>query len=361
MGYATLDCFENDVADECSFPPPCPPCNENPIYSDVLSPPPFILFVVVIKRTESRVLQYDSLVSSRQTWHEPKSRKPYLWLVAVKKLGTCSSLVGRTPGELAVEWGLLSPSSFSRLKCVYVVMRPCLFGFESHVPMCPPKMVSRPSQGRPQGAASDLKCIQLVSLAFAGSIGMTLVILGCALPKYNVVARESDSSESSYEMSLHDSDSDPPSESNASDDDSSEEETAARSQIRPVAIHQSGVSGIAAKPISEVITSSYPFLVKKEDIQEGDWLLVNFTLYTSNAGSSSSNKKPYIGKVRALTENGNFEGEFYRHRSSREFPGLIYGLPDVPDISEFDYNQVVGKLNPPKEYRRGLKKFDIDI
>nr|CAD7414220.1 unnamed protein product [Timema poppensis] len=62
------------------------------------------------------------------------------------------------------------------------------------------------------------------------------------------------------EMSLQDSDSDPPAESNASDNDSSEEETAAISQIKRVATHQSGVSGIAAKPTSEVITTLYPFL-----------------------------------------------------------------------------------------------------
>nr|CAD7430003.1 unnamed protein product [Timema monikensis] len=90
-----------------------------------------------------------------------------LQVVIVELTGLGSYLIGTVSGELmdripdGSELGLHlspsfpSPSSFSRLKYVYVATKPCVFGFESHMTMRLPKLVSRPSQGHPQGAASD--------------------------------------------------------------------------------------------------------------------------------------------------------------------------------------------------------------
>lgn len=79
------------------------------------------------------------------------------------------------------------------------------------------------------------------------------------LHRKDVAVHKFGSSESSDEMSLHNSDSDPPLEMNASDKDFSEEETTTRSHIRPVATHQSDISGTATNPISEVTTNILPF------------------------------------------------------------------------------------------------------
>ncbi|KAF2882880.1 hypothetical protein ILUMI_23290 [Ignelater luminosus] len=64
-------------------------------------------------------------------------------------------------------------------------------------------------------------------------------------------------------------------------------------------------------------------------------------------------------QVKSITEDGRFVGESYRERRSRDRPGLVYGLPDVPDVYEFVFSQEARKLNPPEEYKRGPKKLDI--
>lgn len=175
------------------------------------------------------------------------------------------------------------------------------------------------------------------------------------LPGKSVAAP--DSSESSGEMSLHESasDVDPPSEcesTNSSNDAGSFTPQTETTNQRKEVFETSQ---------SNVVSSPYPYSVQKEDIKEGDWLLVNFFTYSTKARSSTLNKKSFIANVRNVKENGNFTGEFYRQKNSRDFPGLIYGLPDVSDIFDFEYSQVSGRLNPPQKYGRGLKKFDIVV
>jgi len=39
---------------------------------------------------------------------------------------------------------------------------------------------------------------------------------------------------------------------------------------------------------------------------------------------------------------------------------MVYGFPEVRDICEFSTSQVVGKLEKPIPYGRGLLKFNYD-
>ncbi|KAF2890162.1 hypothetical protein ILUMI_16011 [Ignelater luminosus] len=48
-------------------------------------------------------------------------------------------------------------------------------------------------------------------------------------------------------------------------------------------------------------------------------------------------------------------------RDGLENYGSVYRPPDVPDVYEFVFSQATRKLNLPKKYRRGQKKFDISV
>ncbi|KAF2878896.1 hypothetical protein ILUMI_27273 [Ignelater luminosus] len=111
-------------------------------------------------------------------------------------------------------------------------------------------------------------------------------------------------------------------------------------------------------PFSETVTESYSYKIKQKDVQQEYWLVVHSYMTSDKPGCSTSNFKPYIEQVKSITENRRFVGEFYRQRRCRDHPGFVYGLLDVPEVYELC---VVGKLNPPEKYRRGLNKFDINV
>lgn len=96
-----------------------------------------------------------------------------------------------------------------------------------------------------------------------------------------------------------------------------------------------------------------------EDINIGDWVMVSFPYVKGSASSSKSFDPVYIGKV--IKVSGTLlTGEFLRGRSTREKNGFVYGYPDVPDVSEFDFCQVKGKLDSPQKYGRGLLLFPVN-
>lgn len=68
----------------------------------------------------------------------------------------------------------------------------------------------------------------------------------------------------------------------------------------------------------------------------------------------------YIGQIVQKKNKSTFEGTFLRTKSSREYKGMVYGFPDVKDVCEFDSSQIVGKLEKPVPYGRGLFKFNLD-
>lgn len=57
--------------------------------------------------------------------------------------------------------------------------------------------------------------------------------------------------------------------------------------------------------------------------------------------------KYYIGKYLSFNKtNEEFEGSFLRYRTTKQFQGYIYSLPNVRDICVFRYDQIVGQFFP---------------
>lgn len=153
------------------------------------------------------------------------------------------------------------------------------------------------------------------------------------------------------------------------DFDSSESSDASlfnnESDIVPEKIDSVCVTGeddIHDSKINNMASSSYPFKTKPDDLKTGDWLAVSFFYSTTKAASSKQNKHTFIGKlVNISIADGLFEASFLRSSICKEFPGFIYRHPDVEDLSNFTFNQIVGKIRPPEKYKRGLLKFDLNV
>lgn len=96
--------------------------------------------------------------------------------------------------------------------------------------------------------------------------------------------------------------------------------------------------------------------IEEKDIHVNDWLLVEFPTEQNKPGTSKPRK--FIGKVLELKP---LCGSFLRGKPTRDFNGYVYRYPDVPDICFFSFNQVVGALDSPTTYGRGLFKFAINV
>lgn len=83
------------------------------------------------------------------------------------------------------------------------------------------------------------------------------------------------------------------------------------------------------------------------DINASDWVLVAFA-------TDKGLEKFYIGIVQEIKEN-KFIGSFLRNKPTKNECGYWYIWPAVNDISEFEFNAIVGKLEKPKETRLGLR------
>lgn len=68
----------------------------------------------------------------------------------------------------------------------------------------------------------------------------------------------------------------------------------------------------------------------------------------------------FIGQIIKKTNNG-YLGTFLRKKNTRDFNGYIYFFPNVKDEFEFQFEQIIGKLDNPTPYNRGLLKFKLDF
>ena len=96
--------------------------------------------------------------------------------------------------------------------------------------------------------------------------------------------------------------------------------------------------------------------VKKVVLQEihaGDWVVVNFA-------DPTLNRKLYLGRIEQQTSRRSFLGEFLRAKGRSDGYQFLFFYPENEDICEFDYEQVVGKVEPPITMRRGIMKFKCD-
>ncbi|CAI6372931.1 unnamed protein product [Macrosiphum euphorbiae] len=83
------------------------------------------------------------------------------------------------------------------------------------------------------------------------------------------------------------------------------------------------------------------------DINVGDWLLVQY------------HSDMYICKVSKIGVI-EFEREFLRKKPSlkKDSDFMLFVYPQVPDLYEFMYDQIIGKLDPPA-IKRGIHKFNV--
>lgn len=105
------------------------------------------------------------------------------------------------------------------------------------------------------------------------------------------------------------------------------------------------------------------FPISPESIKKSIWLVVAFLAEHGKIRKY----KYYIGKVLNLDQHDKeFEGSFLRYRATKQFPGYIYGFPNVPDVCVFQYDQIVGQVFPfgdtehPCSSKRECLRFPIN-
>lgn len=97
----------------------------------------------------------------------------------------------------------------------------------------------------------------------------------------------------------------------------------------------------------------------KEDMEEGDWVLVCFPCDGSKATSSKQKDRLFVGEI-VRKKSTKFTGRFLRGKPTKNFNGYVYQYPNVPDECDCNYSQVKSKLENPEQYCRGLLKFKLD-
>lgn len=98
-----------------------------------------------------------------------------------------------------------------------------------------------------------------------------------------------------------------------------------------------------------------------EEIDVDDWVLVSFEPDNFKLScSKNSNYMYYIGQIIEKKNRTIFLGSFLRSKTTREYKGMVYGFPVVRDVCEFSTSQIVGKLERPIHYGRGLLKFNYN-
>lgn len=94
------------------------------------------------------------------------------------------------------------------------------------------------------------------------------------------------------------------------------------------------------------------FVVKQDELVVGDWLAVSFPT------EGKKNKEiVYFGKVQKLKP---LIAKFLRYKPTKSLNGHCFIEPTIPDITEFGFKQIIGKLVAPAE-RRGTYTFRVNI
>lgn len=109
----------------------------------------------------------------------------------------------------------------------------------------------------------------------------------------------------------------------------------------------------------KVFKNVHPIQDNKEVI-EGDWYLVGFNSTSNKSSTSKVNYTYFIGQIIKKTNDG-YLGTFLRKKNTRDFNGYIYCFPNVKDEFEFQFEQIIGKLDNPTPYNCGLLKFKLDF
>lgn len=85
-----------------------------------------------------------------------------------------------------------------------------------------------------------------------------------------------------------------------------------------------------------------------ESIKIDDWLLVEFF------------SQKYIGRVQSIEENYTATFLRIKHSLKRQINTTIFVYPVIPDVTEFKFDQITGRVCDPKEGRRGILTFHVD-
>lgn len=97
-----------------------------------------------------------------------------------------------------------------------------------------------------------------------------------------------------------------------------------------------------------------------KDVIEDDWYLVSFNSTPNKPSTSKVHYTYFIGQIVKKTNDG-YLGTFLRKKITRDFNGYIYCFPNVKDEFEFQFEQIIGKLDKPTPYNRGLLQFKLDF
>lgn len=97
-----------------------------------------------------------------------------------------------------------------------------------------------------------------------------------------------------------------------------------------------------------------------KEIKVDNYVLVSFK-QESTKPTGDKSYLYYIGQIIRQIDASTFEATFLRTKRTKLNQGLVYGFPDVRDVCEFNATQVVGRLEKPIPYARGLLRFNYDF
>jgi len=94
------------------------------------------------------------------------------------------------------------------------------------------------------------------------------------------------------------------------------------------------------------------------DISVDMWVLVDFSAQPTSHDTKQRKRNLYIGKIMKTLASQEFEATFLR--STFRSDGSTFSFPTIEDRSVFKYGQILGKIDPPTEQRRGILKFNVN-
>ncbi|KAE9542450.1 hypothetical protein AGLY_003311 [Aphis glycines] len=109
----------------------------------------------------------------------------------------------------------------------------------------------------------------------------------------------------------------------------------------------------------KVFKNEHPIQHNK-DVIEDDWYLIGFNSTSNKPSTSKVHYTYFIGQIIKKNIDG-YLGTFLRKKNTRDFNGYIYCFPNVKDEFEFQFEQIIGKLDNQTPYNRGLLKFKLDF
>ncbi|KAL1505531.1 hypothetical protein ABEB36_005075 [Hypothenemus hampei] len=85
-----------------------------------------------------------------------------------------------------------------------------------------------------------------------------------------------------------------------------------------------------------------------DSLEIGDWPLVQFF------------SQKYIGQLESIGDRfiANFLRQKLTTKSAINYTHFVY--PDIPDVTDFNFDQIIGKIGLPDKGRRGVLKFKVD-